>query len=112
MGPFAGVEHMSQSSWFGLGFKNSRQKSMGASENHVKFSHFPVGGGHSDMKVMYIAYWKTKVGGIWCKISFKKMGHSMWAPNKWGLFWHGLPNMRVIQCAKNAISRQNLQILC
>ena len=24
----------------------------------------------------------------------------MWAPKKWGLFWCGLPEMGVIQCAK------------
>ena len=26
------------------------------------------------------AYHRTKVGGIWCKISLKKVGHSVWAP--------------------------------
>ena len=40
------------------------------------------------MKVTYgtSAYWRTKTGGIRCKISSKKEGRSVWAPKKLGSF--------------------------
>ena len=58
------------------------------------------GGGTQIWKWRTSAYRRTKIGGIQCKISSKKGGHSVWAPKKWGLFWCGLPKMGVIQCAK------------
>ena len=46
------------------------------------------------------AYRRMKIRGIHCEISSKKgvirCGHQ----KKWGLFWCGLPEMGVIQCAK------------
>ena len=48
-----------------------------------------MGGGHSNMKVtpMYkYLYRRTKVGGIRCKISLEKKGHSVWAPKN-GIFF-------------------------
>ena len=58
------------------------------------------GGGHSNMKWRTSAYRRTKIGGIQCKISSKKGGHSVWAPKKMGAFLCGLLKMGVIQCAK------------
>ena len=60
---------------------------------------FP-GGGTQIWKWRTSAYRRTKIGGIRCKISSKKGGHSVWAPKKWGLFCCGLPKMGVILCAK------------
>ena len=61
--------------------------------------HHPRGGTQI-WKWCTSAYRRTKIGGIRCKISSKKGGHSVWAPKKWGLFWCGLSKMGLIQCAK------------
>ena len=51
----------------------------------------PGGGGTRIWKWRTSAYRRTKIGGIRCKISSRKGGHSVWVPKKWGLFWCGLP---------------------
>ena len=58
------------------------------------------------------AYRRTKVGGFRCKISSKKGGHSVWAPKKRGPFLVLTPKNGGHSVCKNAISSQNLQILC
>ena len=47
-----------------------------------KLKHSIPGGGTQIRKWRTSAYRRTKIGGIRCKISSKKGGHSVWAPNK------------------------------
>ena len=61
------------------------------------------GGGTGIWKWRTSAYWRTKVGGIRCRIWRNKTGHSMLVQKNGVFFWCGIPKIRVIQCAKNAI---------
>ena len=58
------------------------------------------GGGTRIWKWRTSAYRRTKIGGVRCKISSKKGGHSVWAPKKWGLFGLDSKTIGVIQCVK------------
>ena len=75
------------------------RKSCCLSDIMLNYSENPRGGTQI-WKWRTSAYRRTKIGGIQCKISSKKGGHSVWTPKKWGLFWCGLLKMGVIQCAK------------
>ena len=50
----------------------------------------------------------------WKKGFYQKKGggHSVWAPRKWGLFLAWTPKNGGHSVCKNAISSQNVQILC
>ena len=66
---------------------------------------------HLNMKVSWgtCAYWRTKVGGIQCKMSLKKK--VIWCRlQKYGIFLVWTPQKGGHSVCKNAISSQNLQI--
>ena len=57
---------------------------------------------HLNMKVSWgtCAYWRTKVGGIQCKMSLKKKKSFGVGSKNMGSFWCELPKKGAIQCAK------------